>query len=59
MRQTGSRHTILEVYEFRFWQFPNCACRFSTDRHKNSNRFKTKLHWLYLEYQQNRNGNWF
>jgi len=26
MRQTGSRHTILHVCEFRFWQFPNCAC---------------------------------
>ena len=26
MRQTRSIHTILEVCEFRFWQFPNCAC---------------------------------
>ena len=27
---------------------------FSTDHHKNSNRFKTNLHWLYLDYQRNR-----
>ena len=26
LRQTGSRHTILEVCEFRFWEFRNCAC---------------------------------
>jgi len=25
MRQTGSRHTILEVCKFRFWQFRNCG----------------------------------
>jgi len=27
---------------------------FSTDRHKNSNWFKTNLHWVHLEYQRNR-----
>jgi len=26
LEQTGSRHTILEVCGFRFWQFPKCAC---------------------------------
>ena len=26
LRQSGSRHTILEMSEFRFWQFPNGAC---------------------------------
>jgi len=54
MRQTRSIHTILEVCEFRF--LPVSQLRlpcFSTDRHKNSNRFKTNLHWLYLENQRN------
>ena len=54
MGQTSSIHTILEVCKFRF--LPVYQLRlpcFFTYRHKNSNRFKTNLHWLYLEYQRN------
>ena len=34
-RQTGSRHTILEVCEFRFGSFPIALAIFSTNRNKN------------------------
>ena len=48
-------HVVLEVCEFRFWQFPNCACHvFPRIVTKNWNKFKANLHWLYLEYQRNR-----
>ena len=34
------RHPILEVCEFRFWQFCDRGCHFSMDRHENPNRVK-------------------
>ena len=59
LRQTGSRHTSLEVCKknpILIGSQLRLLC-FSTVCHKNSKTFNTNLHGLYLEYQRNRKYN--
>jgi len=40
LRQTGSRHTILEVWDFRFWQFRDCGGHIFPPKNANFGRFE-------------------
>ena len=40
LRLTGSRHTIIEVCEFRIWQFRDCGGHIFPRNNANSGRFE-------------------
>jgi len=60
LRQTGSRHAILEVCEFRFWPFNNCACHLFP---RIVTKIQTDLKLICIDFissiNETRNRNWF